>query len=144
MQNIPAELIEVKTYDEPGYAPIIDFENWRVAVMNGGATPAIEDIEQLNKHVETDEVFVLLQGRCHLFLGSGDDRIEQIYIQELEPLTLYNVKQGVWHSHILSRDAKVLIVENRDTVAENSPGCMLTEEQRRQLVAGAASAERHE
>lgn len=26
--------IEVKEYKEPGYAPVIDFESWTVAVLN--------------------------------------------------------------------------------------------------------------
>jgi hypothetical protein len=47
---------------------------------------------------------------------------------------LYNVKRGVWHSHTFSEDAKVLIVENRETVESNSPFVGLTAEQREEIV----------
>jgi hypothetical protein len=49
------------------------------------------------------------------------------------PFKLYNVKRGVWHSHTFSADAKVLIVENRDTV-DATPFVGLTEEQRKQIA----------
>ena len=38
----------------------------------------------------------------------------------MEPLKLYNVKKRGWHTHTLSTDATVLIVENRDTSSSNS------------------------
>jgi hypothetical protein len=52
----------------------------------------------------------------------------------MEPLKLYNVKKSCWHTHTLSEDATVLIVENRDTTVHNSPTCPLNEAQRRKLV----------
>lgn len=38
----------------------------------------------------------------------------------METGKIYNVKKGVWHQIFVSRDAKVLIVENHNTAAENS------------------------
>jgi len=38
---------------------------------------------------------------------------------------IYNVKKGVYHTHTLSKDAKVLIVENDDTSDDNSPKFMI-------------------
>jgi hypothetical protein len=51
------------------------------------------------------------------------------------PQTLYNVKKKVWHSHTLSEDAMVLVVENRDTTYDNSPFCPLTRDQQDFIVA---------
>ena len=51
------------------------------------------------------------------------------------PRTLYNVKQGTWHTHTLSEDASVLVVETRETTLENSPFCQLTSAQTAHLVA---------
>ena len=50
------------------------------------------------------------------------------------PLTLYNVKRAVWHNVTFSRDATILIVENRDTSQENSDYCSLDTGQRAQIV----------
>jgi len=52
----------------------------------------------------------------------------------MEPQKLYNVKQGCWHTHTLSKDATVLIVENRDTGNENSPEIGLDVSQRDKIV----------
>jgi len=80
-------------------------------------------------------VFVLLAGRCMLFLGDGEDRITDVFAVDMEPLRLYNVKRGAWHTHTLSREATVLIVENLDTTLQNSPKIALTAVQREKLIA---------
>jgi aminoglycoside N3'-acetyltransferase len=88
----------------------------------------------MQKHTETDEVFVLLTGRCILFLGEGNESVTKIHAADMELYKLYNVKRGVWHSHTFSEDARVLIVENRDTVYENSPFVDLSESQRKEVM----------
>jgi len=52
----------------------------------------------------------------------------------MKPLKLYNVKKSVWHSHTLSKDAIVLIVENKDTSLINSPEKILTEGQQKIII----------
>lgn len=49
--------IEVKEYKEPGYAPVIDFESWRVAVLNDIDELKIPNLKTMQKHLESDEVF---------------------------------------------------------------------------------------
>ncbi len=68
----------------------------------------------MERHLETDEVFVLLFGTASLVVG--DDK--KIY--DLEPGKIYNVKRGVWHQVFIDKGSKVLIVENSDTTRENS------------------------
>lgn len=131
---IPEALLEIRTHDEPDYKPMIDYQSWRVALMNYTADLIPEKINRMQKHVETDEVFVLLTGRCILFLGEGTESITAVHAIDMEPYKLYNVKRGAWHSHTFSEDARVLIVENRDTVEENSPFVGLSGEQQKQVV----------
>ncbi len=38
------------------------------------------------------------------------------------------------HTHTLSEDASVLVVENRDTTIDNSPFCLLSDEQKHWLA----------
>jgi hypothetical protein len=52
----------------------------------------------------------------------------------MQPLKLYNVRRGAWHTHTLDEVATVLIVENRDTTSANSPEIELSADQRRQLI----------
>ena len=131
---ITEELLEVRDHATAGYKPVVDFETWRVAVLNYDSSLRAENIINLQRHNETDEVFVLLRGRCILFLGQGDDEVTQVYAEDMGPLKIYNVKKGAWHNHTLNEDAVVLVVENRDTTYDNSPFCSLTVAQQEQIV----------
>ncbi len=131
---IDPSLLEIHTHTGPAFQPLVNFQSWRVAVLNFTDHLRPENLHDMQRHDETDEVFVLLRGRCILFIGDGKDEAGQITAVDLKPLTLYNVKQGTWHNHTLSEDASVLVVENRETTLENSPFCELSEDQRRQMV----------
>jgi hypothetical protein len=134
MTILPESLLAVHEHNAPDYKPLVDFQTWRVALMNYTADLTPDKIIRMQKHTETDEVFVLLAGRCILFLGEGEDAVTSVHAVDMEPNKLYNVKRGAWHSHTFSEDAKVLIVENRDTVEENSPFVGLSAEQQNQVV----------
>lgn len=127
-------LIEVRDHTGPDYKPLVDYQSWRVALMNYTDDLTPDKINRMQKHTETDEVFVLMSGRCILFIGEGDESVAKVHAVDMELYKLYNVKRGVWHSHTFSRDARVLIVENRDTVAENSPFVGLSADQQREVV----------
>lgn len=129
-----SDLIEIKKYEEAGYKPVIDYDKWRVAVLNYCDELLPENIEKMQKHNQTDEVFVLLKGKCMLFMAEGDQEIEEIYAQEMEPYKMYNIKRSVWHTHTLSEDAMVLIIENRNTGLDNSPEIDLTERERKKIM----------
>ena len=131
---IDPALLEVRDYAGPGYRPLVDYGAWRVALLNFIDELLPERLDTMQRHDETDEVFVLLSGRCLLFLGEGKEAVRQIEAEDMQPLKLYNVRRGAWHTHTLSRDACVLIVENRDTTDANSPRVPLGEAQRRQIV----------
>lgn len=131
---LPETLIEVRDHTGPDYKPLIDFQTWRVALMNYTDDLTPDKINRMQKHTETDEVFVLMTGRCILFIGEGEDSVTRVHAVDMEPYKLYNVKRGVWHSHTFSRDARVLIVENRDTVDANSPFVGLSGEQQKKVV----------
>jgi hypothetical protein len=137
---IDPSLLEIHTHTGPAFQPLVNFQSWRVAVLNFTDHLRPENLHDMQRHDETDEVFVLLRGRCILFIGDGRSEAGQITAVDLKPLTLYNVKQGTWHNHTLSEDASVLVVENRETTLENSPFCELSEDQRRQMVEETAQA----
>lgn len=118
---LPETLIEVYEHTEPDYKPLVDYQSWRVALMNYTDDLTPENINRMQKHTETDEVFVLMAGHCILFLGEGEETVTKVHAVDMELYKLYNVKRSVWHSHTFSKDARILIVENRDTVVENSP-----------------------
>ncbi|MBI5566072.1 MAG: hypothetical protein HY870_14345 [Chloroflexi bacterium] len=127
-------LLEIGDYTGEGYRPLIDYGQWRVAILRYIDELLPQNIGKMQRHDETDEVFVLLSGRCILFLGEGGGSVGAIYAEDMQPLKLYNVKRGAWHTHTLDEAATVLIVENRDTTSANSPEVELSADQRRQLI----------
>lgn len=125
------EQIETLRYDEKGYKSLVFFENWRVALMNDGPKTTLEGLSYFQKHDETDEVFVLLEGRCVLLMAGFGENPGEISAVDMEPGSMYNVKKGAWHTHYFAPNTKVVIVENADTVPENSPISNITDEQRK-------------
>jgi ureidoglycolate hydrolase len=132
--SISEKLLEVREYTGIGYKPLIDFGAWRVAILRYHPELLPEHITKMQRHDQTDEVFVLLDGRCILFLGAGGDSVTEVFAEDMEPMKLYNVKRATWHSHTLSEDAVVLIVENMDTTVSNSPETVLSSEQQKELI----------
>ena len=132
--KIDKRLIEIKEYKGDGYKPLIDFETWRVAVLKYCDELLPENITALQRHDESDEVFVLLQGNCTLFIADGKEEVGTIYQESMELLKLYNIKKSTWHSHTLSKDAVVLIVENANTCLLNSPEIFLKEDEKKMIT----------
>ena len=67
-------------------------------------------------------------------MGEGDEFVIRIHPQVMEPGKIYNVKQSVWHSVVLSLDGSVLIVENKNTSEKNSNYFALNPSQRSEIV----------
>lgn len=108
--------LEIFDYNGKGYTRVMEFGAWTVALMNYAEHLDMchRDNPRLERHNETDEVFVLVEGEAIMFIGEQ----KQEYVMEKNKV--YNVRAGVWHATLLSRDAKLLIVENSDTSGENS------------------------
>ncbi len=132
------QLLEVSTYSGDGYKPLIDFNCWRVALLRYCDDMEPAEMVHLERHMETDEVFVLLEGKAVLFLVGGDG-LGELNVEMMQPGLLYNVKQAAWHNAVLSHDATILLVENRDTCRDNSEYCPITTAQR-VLITNAARA----
>ena len=107
-------MVEIHEYTGGGYKPLVDYESWRVAVLR--YAEEFTAVKGLERHLETDEVFVLLEGEATLVTEEADGLREW----KMERGKIYNVLKGVWHHIIVTPDANVLIVENRNTSAENS------------------------
>ena len=104
--------IEILEHNGEGFSKVVCFGAWRVAMINYSERFEEKNLNLLERHMLTDEVFVLLEGKA--ILVSDKKRYE------MEKNKLYNVKKEVWHAIALSKDAKVLIVENIETGKENS------------------------
>lgn len=122
-------MIEVIAYNEPGYQKLLSYKSWKVAMLNYTDELCIENIAYFEAHDETDEVFVLLEGNMILYYLIDD----RVHLLPLEKNKIYNVKKGIYHTHVLSQDAKVLIVEEDNTSYDNSKRIYVDDDLRHQL-----------
>ncbi len=128
-------LIEILENNENSFKVLTQFEGWKTAIMNDMEKYLPENIAFMQKHNLSDEVFVLLEGRCVLFVAEGDQKPENLKAINMEPFKVYNIKKGVWHTHTFAKNTSVFIVENSNTCLENSPKFFdLTESQRKFIV----------
>ena len=132
-------LLEIRDYQGEGYQPLVDYGDWRVAILRYMDELQPERIDSMERHAETDEVFVLLFGQGVLIVGGCEAQVERIYLQVMEQGKIYNVKRNAWHTILLSRDASVLLVENRDTGKHNSETTQLSPKIRRSIQENAQS-----
>ena len=104
-----------------GYENIYIYDTWKVSMLSYLDELKKENIKYVEAHLETDEIFYLLSGECILIKGIilNNTVVDYNFIK-LEKEEIYNVKKGTYHHHILSCDARVLIVENTDTSNLNS------------------------
>ena len=131
---MPTCPIQIHDVQEVGYHPVVDYEAWRVAVLNYIDELLPEHIDNVQQHSETDEVFVLLSGQCILFTADVQgETVSSICACPMESGKIYNVPKGVYHTHTLTPGTQVLIVENVDTTLENSPQILLSQADREEI-----------
>ena len=116
-KNEPTDGCEIAEYSEEGFRALVTYGSWRVAIINFAERLRKENFTRIERHLETDEVFILVEGSAVLVVGSECRRIP------MEKGKVYNIKKCSWH-HILMDPpdpaTKVIVVENADTSAENT------------------------
>ena len=102
--------VEISRFSGNDFQVMAQFEGWKIGLLR--ISDRFSAYKQEERHLLTDEVFVLLKGEAVLYVE------DQQFHMEIG--TLYNVKQGAWHHIVVSEDATVMVVENSNTCAENT------------------------
>ena len=118
-----------------GYAKKYSFEGWRIAA-NGycAGTNDPRGVRTLGRHFQTDEAFVLLNGRGFLVTAGAAGTPGELTAHPLKAGKLMVVERAEWHALVLHENAQALIVENEDTSAGNSEKYTLSDEQRADIA----------
>jgi len=120
-------MIKTLESSKNGYKPLIDFESWRVAILNSLKKMGFNDLKYLERHIKTDEVFVLLQGKASLIHAGQGKEPKKLEKVRMKKNIFYNVKKASWHTVLMGANTKILIVENKNTTKKNSEYKDLTE-----------------
>ena len=103
-------MIEVRAHTEEGFKVMAAFGEWKVGMLR--YSERFSRLGEMERHLLTDEVFVLIFGKATLYTDRE--------VLEMEPGSVYTVPQGVWHHIVVSEDAHVMVVENKNTSIENT------------------------
>lgn len=111
---IQESLVEITGFQGEDFKRLVEYDGWSVAFLR--YAERFSRLLYFERHLLTDEVFVLLNGSATLFIRT-DEGIQEICMEKEK---VYNVRCGVWHQINVSKDATVLVVENRNTAKENT------------------------
>ncbi len=103
--------LEIFEWDGEGYVPLVFSQGWQAAILNWEPGAETDAVYRVEKHADTDEVFVLWRGHGALVMAGPDG----VAVVDAVPGKIYNVTRSAWHTVIGTKDSSWLIVENRDT-----------------------------
>ena len=103
--------LDVANWTEVGYQPLVYDDNWQVALLNWEPAIDLQNIGEIERHINTDEVFILWRGQSALFVSGANG----LQVEDMQAGVIYNVKRGSWHNLVSTQDASIIIVEKRDT-----------------------------
>ncbi len=106
-------MIEIYDYTDEDFRAVMQFEGWKIGLLR--YSDRFSKCGVLERHLLTDEVFVLLSGSATLY-----EKSDTIRSYPMETNKVYNVPKGVWHHIVVSPDATVLVVENANTAKDNT------------------------
>ena len=103
-------MIKIGVHKDAGFKVMIESGEWKVGMLH--YSERFSRLGEMERHLLTDEVFVLVSGKATLYTDS-----EAV---EMEQGSVYTVPVGVWHHIVVSIDANVMVVESRSTSIENT------------------------
>ena len=103
-------MIKIGVHKDAGFKVMIESGEWKVGMLH--YSERFSRLGEMERHLLTDEVFVLVSGKATLYTES-----EAV---EMEQGPVYTVPVGVWHHIVVSEDTTVIVVENRNTSIENT------------------------
>ena len=122
-------LIETYSTTKEGYHPFLIRESWQVAQLNYIEDQHIKNIDKIEVHHNTDEVFVLLKGKSILITVDLINEEPMFKADVMKPYFTYNIPQNVWHNIAMEKGSEVLIIEKSNTHLNDVEYLNLTDKQ---------------
>jgi ureidoglycolate hydrolase len=116
-------------FGEEGLKRVYENDKWMVGIKNWKPANDIANIDCLERHNETDELFILLAGSCTLLSAVEENGRLAIKATAMEPMKVYNIPRSLWHNTVTMKSTKLILVEDVSTGAKNSDVLPLSAEQ---------------
>lgn len=105
-------LLQKFTFEGVGYFPTVLYPDFQVALLTSIDDYLLENLDHIDVHHETDEVFMLDEGHAILLAFSlVENEIREIEATAIERGNIINVPVGTWHAIVMEPDTRVFIVE---------------------------------
>ncbi len=112
-----------------GMQRVFENEKWTVGIKNWKPANDVTGIDCLERHNQTDELFVLIEGACTLIYANETDEGIVFDAVRMERDKVYNIPATLWHNTITQKDTKMILIEDSNTSMENSDILNLDAEQ---------------
>ena len=108
-------MVEKYNIKEKGYHPFIIKEGWQLAKLNYTKEQHIDNIMQLDVHLKTDELFILIAGKAVLVAATIIDDEPHFEAEQLKLNHIYNIPKGIWHNIAMEEGSEIFIAEKSNT-----------------------------
>ena len=129
------KLIEQYQISDNGYHPFLIRDGWQVAQLNYIPEQEIGNIEKLDIHHLTDEVFILLKGNAVLIGAEINGNDVDFKVELMLPHITYNIPVNTWHNIAMSQDCEIIIVEKSNTHEGDFEFFPLSKEKKQEMEA---------
>jgi hypothetical protein len=104
-----------------GLRRVYENSKWMVGIKNWKPANDVANVDCLERHNETDELFILLSGSCVLLSANEKQGgVLELSATKMVPGKVYNIPRSLWHNTVTSKDVKLILVEDSATGSANS------------------------
>lgn len=119
--------VDIYQYSEAGYKPLLEFNGNNIAVLNYLEAARLKKLSSLEKHRESDEVFIPVSGEMQMITKNGGE----FTLTPLTPGKVYIVKKNIYHGLIMEEGSSSFVI--RRTHPEGKKDVTLLELSSRQI-----------
>ncbi|HBE85055.1 MAG TPA: cupin [Lachnoclostridium sp.] len=112
--------IAVYEFAGEGMQRVFENEKWTVGIKNWKPANDVTGIDCLERHNNTDELFVLVEGACTLIYANESKEGLEFGVVNMQPNKIYNIPATLWHNTITQKDTKMILIEDSNTSMNNS------------------------
>lgn len=124
-------VVEGRSFEQT-YKSVLEFDGWKVGMLRYFDDVDVNYICRVERHWNTNEVFILTAGKTDLILFEGDaadpSPRDQFHVIPMELNVAYDIQKSVWHHVVMSEDAHIIIFERSETGPETTDFAELSHE----------------
>lgn len=120
MIEIPTHLVTIGSSFQQTYQPVLDFHGWKIAMLRYFHVVAPETFYRVERHCNTNEVFILTAGQADLIVFDGSNHPTDGIVFPMRQHVAYDIQQSVWHHVVMSPDAHIVLFERSETGPETT------------------------